>query len=556
MGLHLLGEVQQTGMLPLKFTPALLTEDALVTHSKLRRSLIEKDCPSAGDAEIDQEVWNQTLAECEKGWLVGPLSSDQVPLSAPVSKRFGLRQKHKVRLIDDYSESSVNSTVTVFESPTLHTVDIACAAIACWFGDCEDQHKCPELLVKTFDLASAYRQVGLSKDGRKVSFIRVKNPETGKWAFFQAQVLPFGAIKSVHSFLRLARALWWIGTTACLLAWSSFFDDYILLSTPALSRSSELTASALFALLGWDCAREGRKFLPFGVCCEALGVLFDLVESGKGLCQVRNTESRVSELVAELKRVIATKRISQAEAQRLRGRMQFADSQLFGRTGKRCTKALREAACRRHTALTKSDLRFLEMFVKLLESGKPRIIKWEPQPAVLIYTDACYERDSDDLICGLGGVLIDSNDNQRLFFSCRLDSKQRAVLGELEKKQIIFEAETFCAVLAYLLWRDRIERRYCFLFVDNEGTKFSLMKGASENATVDDICAIFAETEVHTDTVCWLARVPSYSNIADGPSRAETQKLLANGFLDHSEFVMTFVEKLLAFMLVKRGERG
>ena len=108
-------------------------------HSKLRRSLIEKDCPSTGDTEIDREVWNQTLAECEKGWLVGPLSSDQVPLSAPVSKRFGLRQKHKVRLIDDYSESSVNSTVTVFESPTLHTVDIACAAIACWFGDCEDQ---------------------------------------------------------------------------------------------------------------------------------------------------------------------------------------------------------------------------------------------------------------------------------------------------------------------------------------------------------------------------------------------------------------------------------
>ena len=121
----------------------------------------------------------QTLEECEKGWLVGPLSSEQVPVSAPVSKRFGLKQKHKIRLIDDFSESSVNSTVTVFESPTLHTVDIACAAIACWFGDCEDQQTSSELLVKTFDLASAYRQVGLSKDGRKVSFIRVKNPSAG-----------------------------------------------------------------------------------------------------------------------------------------------------------------------------------------------------------------------------------------------------------------------------------------------------------------------------------------------------------------------------------------
>ena len=65
-------------------------------------------------------------------------------------------------------------------------------------------------------------------------------------------MLPFGAVKSVHSFWRLARAIWWIGTTACLLVWSSFYDDYILFSTPDLVRSSEIIAAALFELLGWD----------------------------------------------------------------------------------------------------------------------------------------------------------------------------------------------------------------------------------------------------------------------------------------------------------------
>jgi len=375
-GAELIGEVPRTGMLPLKFSPALLTEAALETHSILRRPLVEADGRSSGDLEVDREVWEQTLQECAKGWLAGPLTSDQVPEGAPISKRFGLRQKHKIRLIDDFSESCVNQAVTVFESPTLHTVDVACAAVACWFGDCVDAGMASDLQVKTFDLASAYRQVGLNANGRRVAYIRVWNPSTSSWAYFQAQVLPFGAVRSVHSFLRLARAIWWLGTTACLLVWSSFFDDYIVFSTPTLSKSTELTASSLFSLLGWDYAKEGRKCVPFSASCEALGVNFDLSQSSKGLCFVSNTQSRVEELVTELDRTIAAGKILQSEAQRLRGRMQFADSQLYGRTGKRCSKALREAACRRSTKLKDCDLLALQLFSTLLSTGKPRTVLW------------------------------------------------------------------------------------------------------------------------------------------------------------------------------------
>ena len=52
---------------------------------------------------------------------------------------------------------------------------------------------------------------------------------------------------------------------------------------------------------------------------------------------------------------------------------------------------------------------------------------------------------------GLGGV------------SCVLDEASRCSLGELNKKQIIFETETLSAVLAY------ISERKNFLYVDNEG---------------------------------------------------------------------------------------
>ena len=64
--------------------------------------------------------WNQTLLEVERGWLRGPLEWAEVPEDAPVSKRFELRQKHKIRLIDDFSESSGNQTVSVHDSGFTH----------------------------------------------------------------------------------------------------------------------------------------------------------------------------------------------------------------------------------------------------------------------------------------------------------------------------------------------------------------------------------------------------------------------------------------------------
>ena len=263
-GSPLSGEVPVTKMLPFKFTPAITTSASLKLQSKLRRSNIMSEHGGSGDVEVDAEVWRQTLDEFDKGWLRGPLTEDEVPTDAPISRRFGLRQKHKIRLIDDFSESAVNQAVTVSESPVLHTIDVACALISKFFSDAERAGQSSELLVRTFDLSSAYRQIALDSSGRSVAYIRVYNPETGSWALFQVLVLPFGAIRSVHSFLRVARAIWWLGVVGCLLPWSSFFDDFIVLATPPLAKNTELTVSALFKLLG-ICSRGPKVHAFWGI---------------------------------------------------------------------------------------------------------------------------------------------------------------------------------------------------------------------------------------------------------------------------------------------------
>lgn len=98
--------------------------------------------------------------------------------------------------------------------------------------------------------------------------------------------------------------------------------------------------------------------------------------------------------------------------------------------------------------MDKNEKFFLGTFLNLLRTGKPRVIKRARGRSTLIFTDACCERDAESWCCGLGGVLVDPNDEVRRQFSLELDERQRELLGELRKQQIIFEAETIAALVA------------------------------------------------------------------------------------------------------------
>lgn len=90
--------------------------------------------------------------------------------------------------------------------------------------------------------------------------------------------------------------------------------------------------------------------------------------------------------------------------------------------------------------------------------------------------------------CGVGGVLVCAG-TPRAFFSLELKSDVRSKLGEQHKKQIIFECETLAAVIAFILWSKLFNSRRCILYVDNEGSKFALIKGFADNEVVDKLAS-------------------------------------------------------------------
>ena len=117
--------------------------------------------------------------------------------------------------------------------------------------------------------------------------------------------------------------------------------------------------------------------------------------------------------------------------------MQFAETQLFGRTGRRCLHVLTACAEGNKSKLLPKDKFCLSLFVQmlqLLQPNLPREICATNDKSILIFTDACYERNDDTWPCGIGGVLCGDFGYQ--FFSVPVDLRGRVALGEKRKDRL------------------------------------------------------------------------------------------------------------------------
>ena len=215
--------VPNSGLFSPGFKPASMTVQSLEADAELSNRIILQGIRSSGSAELDKEVIRKTLEEKEAGWLLGPVDPKSLPEGSIVSRRFGLQQPGKVRLIDDFSASNVNSTVQTTETPKPHSTDvIASLGVALL-------ESFPNMLMlgRTFDLKAAYRQLGVRLSSLKYSYIACFDPYSGGPLVFQMLAVPFGASRSVYSFLRIVNSLWWLGCRCLGLQWTNHYDDFV-----------------------------------------------------------------------------------------------------------------------------------------------------------------------------------------------------------------------------------------------------------------------------------------------------------------------------------------
>ena len=258
-----------------------------------------------------------------------------------------------------------------------------------------------ELRAKTIDLRKAYKNLPLSEEATEDAYLCVLCPTDGQPRAFQTLVLPFGARAAVMGFCRTSYAIWRIGVAIFAMHWTVFFDDYYLVAATPEIRHVDMAQQLLFKILGWETSSE--KEGDFLAISKILGVQIDLNESLLGRFAVSNVDARVKELVATIDTILDRGTLAAAEMRVLRGRLVFAEAQIYGRlAGLQMQHLGRWEHAMGETAVD-DDLRHSLEFVRdRVICGEPRIVDANRGRVFHLYTDACYE----NLCGGVGGVLF------------------------------------------------------------------------------------------------------------------------------------------------------
>ena len=279
-GFELLGTMPSSGVMPKKTVVATVGIEQLREVAHLNQKATWASVAASGSSPdpdgVLNEIYKLTQEECAKGWMKGPFTLDDIPHDAALTPRFGVVQSShdaklgtvsKVRPIDNFTASLANLTNSGDETIMPQGVDMVVAAMIYRVRAMKRLGKDPDLRARAIDLRKAYKQLPLSDNALKDSFVCVYNPASGQPEIFQCLVLPFGAKPSVMAFCRTSSALWFIGLRVFRFHWTIYFDDFILVCAALEAKHLDLMQASFFALLSWGGFRgEGRRVL-FGSSC-------------------------------------------------------------------------------------------------------------------------------------------------------------------------------------------------------------------------------------------------------------------------------------------------
>ena len=546
-GFKLIGMQQPSGVFSADIKPRAFSEEDLVKQLKFLQPALWGKIQAGPETEYEQDLWDMTMQELnEKSWLEGPYSRKELDVLfnyewLPV-RRFAVWQRSKWRAIDDFSECGVNATFSYLEKIDLKALDEIVWMSCCFVKYCiYEEHfdfklstgerlaglvdpewrKMPkesiQLVAKTIDLKSAYKQFPICPEHRKYSVLVLKKPSNGKAMGFVSKTLPFGSVASVLHFNRVARLLHRIGLELDI-PWTNYYDDFPVIDFKVLSEHTAAAARAVTSLLGFECALDKEQ--PFGLKAEMLGVVLDLEGSANGIVKVSNKPSRMEELGKVLQGILDAGAVKTKDLAPIFGRALFVESQFMGKAGKLALAELRTMEKSNKTSVSLSEVQkeAISVLLQRYRLGVPRTLKIQETvlPCVVFTDGAC------ELQCTIGGVIFEPGENvcPEVFGAFVSD----AVVQDWKsanKVHPVAQTELYAECVARLVWKDRIDGNRCLFFIDNQGDLDALIKGYSDEETMKKLLVMLEKLDAENPCLPWYCRVPSPSNVADLPSRGK-----------------------------------
>ena len=464
--------------------------------------------------------------------------------------RFGLRQGTKTRAIDDGKLPGVNTAFTSVEKLRLQDTDDLCAllsfvakiiravdeatrsfSISLSTGKRIDgvlhmgwgEPKEMVLQGRTLDLSSAYKNLGNSANSLWACVLAVWSPSKAVYQMYVSNALMFGATSSVYAFNRVAKALQHLAIFYLHILPNQFFDDFPCCEFKQTSLGSRIAFEGLLKILGWEVA-VGDKAPPFSTSFSALGNCFDTSDAvSKGIFFVGNKPSRVSnirEIVIEARK---SKNLKPSVAAELAGKLQYSSAQVFGDVARPAVRIIRNRSesGKSHEAFS-VELDYALAFVQdyLLTAPPRRVYVEENEKPILVFTDGSSEGDKH-----LWGAVIFGATKRPIVAQGEIPEDLslfwKAEVGE----QIICQVELFPVLLTKLVMKKPLSSRRVVFYIDNDPSRDGLISGTSGSTSSRAMLYQFGAMQREDPSFNWFARVPSFSNYADAPSRNKGKEL-------------------------------
>jgi hypothetical protein len=140
---------------------------------------------------------------------------------------------------------------------------------------------------------------------------------------------------------------------------------------------------------------------------------------------------------------------------------------------------------------------------------------------VRLFTDGAVEPS----LASCGAVIF--VDDKVEFFSFVVPPDLLAEWASLGSTHAVAQVELLPVIIARHIWACHLTDAFVVLFIDYSSVLDTLIKGNTRSVASLTMVGFAAVLEMQLRAVTWVTRVPSPSNIADGPSRLEYRLVLS-----------------------------
>ena len=471
-----------------------------------------------------RSLWASSMEDVAEGSAAEPFSSiEEVSQFVGAdnwipTQRFAVVQKNKVRGCDSATVNLINRITEIVEKLQLPSTDLNVAALR------ELRTRCggKKLRGWVLDERKAYRQVPIAPGHRKFSVICLKDPSSGVTKFFVMIGHSFGLVSAVYNYNRRSAAINEILEKIFGLVSFNFYDDKYGFEAEETIDSAHEVAITVHWLLG---AQFDAKKLQKTAAPVILGVTYNLEQM---ILEIK--KERKQELIELIDSYLIAGVLDAGSAGKLKGKLMFGASQLWGKVGRAFFRPLSERQYSRdqggdRSLLTPQIVRALKHWKRLISAGPPRPIdlRTERKADVVVFTDGF----APDFRKGevdperIGIVVFDRRSPAP--FQVSEPIPENVIKKWVPRKSQIFPVELIAPVLALYTFRDLLRGRDVVFLIDSEGVEAALVKGYSAREDVASIVEVFWNLALELGVNAFIDRISTDANPADWPSRSRLE---------------------------------